>query len=148
MQSNSSAIPLAENVGSEVAQTINDRYAKSANKERGSAALLAKLSGWGDTNADNVLGLQRDGYKQGMLGNFSQASSGILPSELEAANNAGNSQRGIAGLLSGVGTIAGLGGAMGMGGKFSDLFGRSTGGAYNLPAAGRIGPGGRLGGGV
>lgn len=147
-QGSAGDLPLGDTT-QEIRDTINNRYAGSADRQRDLASKYAALAGWGDTNSNNVLDLQRAGYKQGMLGNFSQSSSNILPLELEAANRAGDGAMGASKLLGAAGMAAGLGGALGLGGepwfKISDLFGK---GAALPPPSARIGPGGLVYGGV
>lgn len=138
------AMPTSSNTV--VTNEVTKQGAKADAFGRQQDEALGALRGFGDLLADTSRLQARDAAQIGMLGGLMKGSSGVLPYELEAANNKGAGTKMFADILGGAG---GLAVNYGLGGGSDKLFGTKVGGitadAYGpqLPGVGaeRIVPG-------
>lgn len=101
-----SALPLTGSADQSTKASFGRKLSDMLIKGKDEAKRLAKLKAHDATQFSNLLGLTRSGQDIGQQVGFSQASSGILPYELQAANQKGANQRTIGELLGGAGNIA------------------------------------------
>ena len=122
---------------SAIGKTILDAFDKS--KER--ARAYAKLGSYDDTMFGNNLALNQGGQKVGMVNNFAQGSSALLPSAQRAgAANAYRAPSGFGDLLKAGGSALGIYGAMGAPGLGGGAGGMFNGGTATNPLTGlRVG---------
>lgn len=114
-------------VGEQIARAGQTAIARGKNQAR----LNANVSAIGGVHQKQGIDIGRDAQWQGIFGNNIKRSAGILPLELEEANRAGSTARGIGQLLSAGASVAGAAGMAGGGGSWGDMF-RSGGGPMKL----------------
>jgi hypothetical protein len=98
------------------------------------AKLNADVNGVGDTTSKLGVTLGRAGQWQNIFGNNARSSAALLPGELETANRAGGTMRGIGEILGAGGQAMGTAGLMGGGPSWDSLF--SAGGPVSSTVAG------------
>jgi hypothetical protein len=108
-------------IKTQLAKRISDALA--AGRDRGSA--LAKLGSWNDLNFENGVNLTNSGSNINQLGNFATGSAGVVPLELQGANNAG-AGFGLAGDILGVGGQFGAAYGAQNPTSWNDIFGAKT----------------------
>jgi hypothetical protein len=98
---------------------VGETYARALNKAlaqgRDEVKRRAALSSYGDLDFFNSADLARTGQQAGTIGSFARGSSGVVPLELEGANQKGSGLRSFGSLLSGLAQPVGLAGAFGAG---------------------------------
>lgn len=94
----------------------------------------ADVNGVGDTTSRLGVTLGRAGQWQNIFGNNARASAALLPGELETANRAGGTMRGIGQVAGAAGQAMGTASLMGGGPSWDSLF--SAGGPVSSTVAG------------
>lgn len=89
------------------------------------AKLNGDVNGVGDATARLGVDLNRAGQWQSIFGGNARSSAALLPLELEEANRAGSTMRGIGQILGAGGQALGTAGVMGGGPSWGELFGSS-----------------------
>lgn len=135
--------PPTGSAPTEVGQAIARAGQAAVDRGKHQARLNANVSAVGGVRQKQGIEIGRDGAWQDIFGKRLQRSAGILPLELEEANRAGSTARGIGSLLSAGASVAGAAGMSGGAGGWSNPF---SGGAENISGfakgAGPIGPSG------
>lgn len=92
------------------------------NRGKQQAKLNADVNGVGDTTSKLGVTLGRAGQWQNIFGTNARASAALLPGELETANSAGGTMRGVGQILGAGGQAMGTAALMGGGPSWNSLF--------------------------
>ncbi len=104
-----------------VSSAIADVVTSAAKSGKEFGGRLAGVSGFGDQQFENRIGLNRSGQDIGKFADFARGSGAVVPMELAAANQKGGGLRTIADLFKAGGMLATLSGVMGAGPSWDQL---------------------------
>lgn len=122
---------------SSIARALSSALTRGKQQAKANAA----VNGVGDQTAKMGIELGRAGQWQNIFGGNMRQSAALLPGELEAANGAGSTERGIGQVLGAVGQGMGGAGMLSSAPSWSDMFGGKIQGTS--PAAGMAPTGAR-----
>lgn len=123
IDSHGNYIPPTGVAPTEVGKSIARAGTQALAEGKARAARAAKVSAVGGVNQKLGIDVGRDGAWQGIFGNNIQRSAGVLPLELDQANRAGSTARGIGQILSAGSTAMGAAGMAKGAPGWGDLFG-------------------------
>ena len=110
---------------SSIARALSGALTRGKQQAKANAA----VNGVGDQTAKMGIELGRAGQWQNIFGGNMRNSAALLPGELQAANSAGSTERGIGQVLGAAGQALGGAGMAGGGPSWGSLFGSGTGGS-------------------
>lgn len=123
---------------SSIARALSGALTRGKQQAKANAA----VNGVGDQTAKMGIELGRAGQWQNIFSNNARYSASLLPGELQAANAAGSTERGIGQILGAGGQALGVAGLSGAGPTWGSMFG---GGATNTSPNIGLGPSRQMG---